>query len=145
MNTTARHQEMTLSAGIVQSADNQRAIPELVSAQAAATPEALAVQCGPEAITYSQLDLRSNKLARYLQSAGVQSENPVGLYVERTSAFVVAALAIIKAGGAYLPIDSGVAGGADRRRFARRSSFGACFTQMETRRTATGNVGHDRP
>jgi amino acid adenylation domain-containing protein len=81
------------------------AVPQRVAAQAAATPYALAVRCGQEKLTYRELDAQSNQLARYLQLLGVGAESPVGLYVERSLAFVTGALAIMKAGGAYLPLD----------------------------------------
>ena len=84
-----------------------RTVPQMFSTQAAATPHALAVQCGPDTLTYRELDGESNQLARYLQARGVGPEVPVGLYVERSNAFVAGALAIMKAGGAYLPLDPG--------------------------------------
>jgi len=81
------------------------AVPQRFAAQAVATPDALAVQCGSEKLTYQQLDQQSNQLARYLQLLGVGPDVAVGLYVERSLTFVTGALAIMKAGGAYLPID----------------------------------------
>jgi amino acid adenylation domain-containing protein len=81
-------------------------LPHLFAEQAAATPHALAAQCGSEQLTYAELDKRSNQLARYLQLLGVGPDIPVGLYVERSLDFVTGALAIMKAGGAYLPLDS---------------------------------------
>src|SRR5262249_18765136 len=73
--------------------------------QVAARPHALALQDGSEQLSYADLDERSNRLARYLQSLGVGPETPVGLYLDRSVAFVTAALAIMKAGVAYLPGD----------------------------------------
>jgi non-ribosomal peptide synthetase component F len=56
-------------------------------------------------LTYADLDRRANQLAHYLASAGVDREHLVGLYLERSPAFIVAALAALKAGAAYLPLD----------------------------------------
>ncbi len=56
-------------------------------------------------MTYRQLDSRSNCLAGYLQSLGVKPEVPVGICLERSFDYIVAALAVWKAGGAYLPLD----------------------------------------
>ena len=105
MNATALRPQLTFSPQTVQPSGNESAIPQMVSAQATATPHALALQCGAEKITYAELDRQSNQLARYLQLAGVETDVPVGLYVERSTAFVTAALAVMKAGGAYLPLD----------------------------------------
>ncbi len=78
---------------------------ELIAAQAARTPEAVAVSQGGRALTYGELDERSNRLARRLARLGVGTEVRVGLCVERTPEMVVALLAILKAGGAYVPLD----------------------------------------
>jgi len=80
-------------------------VPELVRAQAAARPEAIAVAAGSEVLTYSELDRRANQLANHLRSVGVSRGTLVALYLKRSPSFIVAALAILKAGGAYLPLD----------------------------------------
>jgi amino acid adenylation domain-containing protein len=80
-------------------------VPQLVSAQAALRPEALALSAGEKRITYGDLDSRANRLARRLGSLGVGPEVLVGLCLPRSPAMVVGALAILKAGGAYLPLD----------------------------------------
>jgi len=72
------------------------------------TPDAVAVVLPGDArrqFTYSQLNARANRLARYLHSKGVGPDVLVGLYLDRTPDLIVALLAILKAGGAYLPID----------------------------------------
>ncbi len=79
--------------------------PHLVSAMAAANPHAIALQEGSAQMTYGELDSRSNRLAGYLQSLGVNTEVPVGICLERSFDYVVSALAVWKAGGAYLPLD----------------------------------------
>ncbi len=86
-------------------ASSSRTVVQMFSDTAAATPHALAVQCSTDTLTYGELDAKSNQLARHLQSVGVGREVPVGIYVERSLAFVTGALAIMKAGGAYLPLD----------------------------------------
>jgi amino acid adenylation domain-containing protein len=80
-------------------------VPELVARQAAANPEAVAVSAGQEVFSYAELDRRANRLANYLRSAGVERDSVVGLYLERSFDMVVTALAIFKAGAAYLPLD----------------------------------------
>ncbi|HEX7955683.1 MAG TPA: condensation domain-containing protein, partial [Pyrinomonadaceae bacterium] len=79
---------------------------ELFEEQAARTPDAEAVVCGDERLTYAELNARANQLARYLRgAAGVAAESPVGVLLERSVNLVVALLGIMKAGGAYVPLD----------------------------------------
>jgi len=85
--------------------DRPRYVHQLVSDHALASPESLAAACGNSSVTYKELDLRANRLARILQSKGVGPDVVVGLYLNRSIAMVVAALATLKAGGAYLPLD----------------------------------------
>jgi amino acid adenylation domain-containing protein len=77
----------------------------LVEAQATRTPDAVAVVCGEEHLTYAALNAQANRLARHLQTLGVGPDVVVGLCLERSLDMVVALLAILKAGGAYLPLD----------------------------------------
>jgi amino acid adenylation domain-containing protein len=68
-------------------------------------PQATALICGEERLTYQQLNERANQLAHYLIKQGIGSEALVGLSLERSSAMVVALLGVLKAGGAFLPLD----------------------------------------
>ncbi|WP_189198570.1 non-ribosomal peptide synthetase, partial [Micromonospora fulviviridis] len=80
-------------------------VPALFSAQAARTPGAPAVVSGGVKLSYRQLDERSNRLARHLVRAGVGPESVVALLLTRSADLMVAILGVLKAGGAYLPID----------------------------------------
>jgi amino acid adenylation domain-containing protein len=82
-------------------------IHELFEWQAARRPEALAVRGQGVTLTYGELELHSNRLARALRRLGVGTETRVGLCVERSPEMVVAMLGILKAGGAYVPLDPG--------------------------------------
>ncbi|TSC26813.1 amino acid adenylation domain-containing protein, partial [Corallococcus sp. Z5C101001] len=77
----------------------------LFEAQAARTPDAVAVTYAEQRLTYRELDARANQLAHHLRSLGVGPEVLVGLAVERSLELMVGLLAILKAGGAYLPMD----------------------------------------
>ena len=80
-------------------------LPTLFGAQAARTPDAVAVVCGDQELSYGELDARSNRLAHHLRALGVGPEVIVGLCVERSAAMIVGLIGILKAGGAYLPLD----------------------------------------
>ena len=76
-----------------------------IEAQATRTPNAIAVSMGSDALSYAQLDMRSNRLARYLTKAGVGLGTPVGVCVTRAPSMLVALVGVLKASGAYLPLD----------------------------------------
>jgi amino acid adenylation domain-containing protein len=90
-------------------------IHERFEAQAAATPDAIAVIVEDQQLTYRALNARANQLARALRTAGVGPDGLVGLFMERSLELVVGMLAVLKAGGAYLPLDPGYP--AERLRF----------------------------
>jgi amino acid adenylation domain-containing protein len=75
-----------------------------IATAAAAAPNHIAVDDGKR-LTYSQLEHRSDQLAARLQAIGASRDRCVGLYLERSSDFVVAALGILKSGAAYVPLD----------------------------------------
>ncbi|MBE4753170.1 amino acid adenylation domain-containing protein [Corallococcus sp. ZKHCc1 1396] len=75
------------------------------AAQAARTPQAEAVRFEGVGLTYEALERRSNQLAHHLRGLGVTTDVLVGVCLERSVEMVVAVLAVLKAGGAYLPLD----------------------------------------
>lgn len=74
-------------------------------AQAAHTPEAIAISFGDEKLSYQELNRRSNQLAHHLRSIGVSVGDRVGICLERSLEMVVSILGVLKAGGAYVPMD----------------------------------------
>lgn len=78
----------------------------LVEAQASRRPDATAVIFGDRKLTYAELNARANQLAHYLRRRGVGLEVPVGVMLEPSVEFILASLAILKAGGSYVPLDS---------------------------------------
>ena len=82
-------------------------VHELIERQAALSPDAVAVEAGGVRLTYRELNEKANRLARRLQSAGVTPETLVAVCVDRTLDLIVAPLAVLKAGAAYLPLDPG--------------------------------------
>ncbi len=91
--------------------DTARPLPavrctDLVEEQVARTPERVAVVAGGTALTYRELDERATRLAAELRARGVGPETFVAIAMDRTVTLVVAVLAVWKAGGAYLPVDT---------------------------------------
>jgi amino acid adenylation domain-containing protein len=110
--------------------------------QADRTPEAPAVSCGGERLTYRELDVRADRLARHLAAAGVRPGDVVGLCLEQSLDLVVALLAVLKAGAAYLPLDP--ASPTERLAFALADSGAALvitpdFLKAEREAVAAGS------
>jgi fengycin family lipopeptide synthetase B len=82
-----------------------KTVTELFSEQVERTPEAVAVVFNEEQVSYRELNERANQLAHYLQSRGVGPDTLVGLCLNKSVEMIVAMLATLKAGGAYLPMD----------------------------------------
>ena len=80
-------------------------LPELFAAQVASSPDAVAVVLEDQSLTYGELDARSSQLAHHLRGLGVGREVVVGLSVERSLEMLVGLIGILKAGGAFLPLD----------------------------------------
>jgi amino acid adenylation domain-containing protein/non-ribosomal peptide synthase protein (TIGR01720 family) len=77
----------------------------LFEAQAARTPDAIAVAFERAQLTYHELNRRTNQLAHHLRGLGVGPEVLVGIYADRSLELVIGLLGVLKAGGAYLPLD----------------------------------------
>lgn len=86
---------------------NNRSIslPELFQIQAQKTPEQVAIVDRRNSLTYQELDRLTDNLASYLQKQGVTSNQPVGVFLDKSSEYIIACLAILKAGGAYMPLE----------------------------------------
>ena len=102
----AERQQTTLewndtSAGL----DGTGCLPSRLTARAVGTPQAEAVRCGGERLSYGELAGRVELVARRLRAIGVGPEVLVGVVVERSPALLVALLGVLAAGGAYLPLD----------------------------------------
>ncbi len=80
-------------------------LPELLARWAGRTPAAPAVVYGAQRLSYGELDAAVENLARRLGALGIGREVPVAVALERTPILVVAALAVMRAGGVYLPLD----------------------------------------
>jgi amino acid adenylation domain-containing protein len=80
-------------------------IHQMFESQSLQTPDAIAVTFQDRQLTYQELNQKANQVAHYLQSLGVKPETLVGVCIERSLEIVIALLAVLKAGGAYIPLD----------------------------------------
>ena len=78
---------------------------DLVEEQAARTPEAIAVRCGAMELSYGEMNAAANRLAHHLRGLGVGPGVAVGLCVGRTAEMILGPMAIVKAGGIFVPLD----------------------------------------
>jgi amino acid adenylation domain-containing protein len=84
---------------------HQLCIHQLIETQVARTPNLIAVVFEDQELTYQELNLKANQLARHLQQLGVVPETLVGVSMERSLEMLIALLAVLKAGAAYVPLD----------------------------------------
>ncbi|MEO3874995.1 amino acid adenylation domain-containing protein [Nonomuraea sp. B12E4] len=82
-----------------------RSLAEMFEERAAREPGAVAIVYGGEVLTYGELNERANRLAHRLVAAGIRPEKPVGVVMERSIELIVSLLAVVKAGGFYVPLD----------------------------------------
>jgi amino acid adenylation domain-containing protein/non-ribosomal peptide synthase protein (TIGR01720 family) len=82
-----------------------RLVDEWIACQAEENPDQLAVVSRTEQLTFAELNRKANQLAHYLQQKGLETGDLVGIFMERSPQWIVAVLGIMKAGGAYLPLD----------------------------------------
>ena len=80
-------------------------VHQLFETQVERTPDAAAVVFEDEQLSYEELNRRANQLARFLSARGVKAESTIGVFMERSVEMVVAVLGILKAGGAFVPLD----------------------------------------
>jgi len=84
---------------------SDKCIHQLFEAQVVRTPDAIAVIIDDESISYAEMNRQANRLAHSLQVMGVGPDSIVGICLERSIEMIIGLLAVLKAGGAYLPID----------------------------------------
>ncbi|WP_433495464.1 amino acid adenylation domain-containing protein [Micromonospora sp. CA-248089] len=103
LDAEERRQLLDLAAPTV--AATEATLDELVSRQAAATPDAPAVRHGELLLTYRELEARAGRLAAELRRHGARPDRPVAVALPRSADLVMALLAVLKSGAAFLPLD----------------------------------------
>jgi amino acid adenylation domain-containing protein len=83
-----------------------KCVHQLFEAQVERTPAATAVTWDKDTLTYDQLNRKANQLAHFLRRQGIEPEVPVVIYLDRSLEQIVSILAVLKAGGVYIPIDT---------------------------------------
>jgi amino acid adenylation domain-containing protein len=105
-----------------------KTVPELFEAQVERCPDALALAHHGEELSYRQLNERANRLAHYLISEKIGPEKVVGIALERSVEMIVAILAVLKSGAAYLPLDLGYP--AERLKLMMEDAQPSCVITM---------------
>ncbi|MFE7130090.1 amino acid adenylation domain-containing protein [Streptomyces sp. NPDC057638] len=105
--TAEEHRALTAHASGGPAADHDRTIHEVFADQARRDPRRTAVISGDQRLDYGELDARADRLAHHLTARGVGPEALIGLCLDRGPELIVALLAVLKAGGAFLPLDTG--------------------------------------
>jgi amino acid adenylation domain-containing protein len=114
---------------------------DLFTAQAAATPDTIAVVCGKESLTYRELEHRANQLAHHLRSLGIGPESLVAISMERSLEIIIALLATLKAGGAYVPLDPSYP--AERLAFMLEDSKASLLLTRSNEKKQLGDLPND--
>ncbi len=105
-------------------ADVEETLPALVARRAAESPDRVAVVWRSLRLTYAELTSRANRLARRLIALGVGPEVPVGVVLDRSDDLIVTLLAVVTAGGSYVPVDARTP--ASRRDYVLRDAAVGC-------------------
>jgi amino acid adenylation domain-containing protein/thioester reductase-like protein len=105
-----------------------RLVHEIFEEQVLRAPQAIAAICGNQSVTYDELNAQANRLARYLMVRGTRAGDYVPVVMPRSLELLVAQLAIIKCGAAYLPLDPGIP--AERQAFIIQDCGARCALSL---------------
>jgi amino acid adenylation domain-containing protein len=130
LDEAERKQVLFQSQGTPVNLSSSLLITQQFEKQVRAAPSAVALVCGTQQLTYSELNSKVNQLAHHLIAMGIGPEIPVGLFLERSAEMIIATLAVLKAGGAYVPLD--VAYPTERLRYMLENSAVPLVLTTET-------------
>ncbi|MCP4214311.1 MAG: amino acid adenylation domain-containing protein, partial [bacterium] len=117
-------------------------IHTLFEEQAAGKPESIALVCGEETLTYGELNGKANRLARTLINRGAGPNRITGVMLHRSPEMVIAILAILKTGGAYLPIDPSYP--EERKKYMPADSGAQLIITRKSSESGTGGMDDDK-
>jgi natural product biosynthesis luciferase-like monooxygenase protein/amino acid adenylation domain-containing protein len=138
--TSAEQQQLLVDWNATQAALPQdRTMAQLFEAQAARTPDAVALVFEDRQLTYAELNARANRLAHHLRAQGVTTEVRVALCMERSIELLIGLFGVLKAGGAYLPLDPTYP--AERLAFMLEDSQAAMLITVKDERRTTNDEG----
>ena len=120
---------------------NDKSIHELFETQVEKSPDTIAVVFEDQQLTYRELNQRANQLAHYLRRQGVQPDTLVALFMERSLEMVIGILGVLKAGGAYLPIDPDLP--AERLQFLLQDTHVRLLLTQDRLRSAMADFAGD--
>ena len=107
-NKTTERVETKISGSVIAAHSGYQAVSclhEIFEGQVDQNPDAPALLCGRDALTYRETDSRANRFAALLRSLGVGPGTLVGLYCDRSAKAIIGMLGVLKAGAGYVPID----------------------------------------
>lgn len=119
----------------------ENALHTLFEEQAERQPDAAAVECDGERLSYGELNRRANQLAHWLMAQGVRPDGRVAIVLERSCDLIVAMLATLKAGGAYVPIDPATP--TERLAYLLEDSGPQAIITERALRSRLGELSHD--
>ncbi|MCL2535110.1 MAG: amino acid adenylation domain-containing protein, partial [Nocardiaceae bacterium] len=114
-------------------------LPDLVANRAAHTPDRVAVVANGRTLTYAELTSRANRLARHLIALGVRPEDAVGVVFDRSEELIVTLLAVLTAGGEYVPVEAGTP--APRRDYVLADAEVSCIVTTAGFAPELGGLG----
>ncbi|NJM67005.1 MAG: amino acid adenylation domain-containing protein [Acaryochloris sp. RU_4_1] len=105
LTTAEQHQLLVEWNNTEKPYSTHQTVHQLFEEQVERTPDAIAIVCGNQSITYQDLNIQANQTAHYLTTLGVQEDTLVGICFEKNIDIIIALLGVLKACGAYVPID----------------------------------------
>lgn len=129
MLTEAERQQLLVGWNTPSARNEHGSLVDLFEAEVERAPERSALRFGDVELSYATINRRSNQLARYLLSIGLASEGVVALFMSRSIDLIVSMVAVLKAGGCYLPLDPEYP--AERQLFMLQDAAAFCVLTQE--------------
>ena len=139
--TRAEQQQLLEEWNPRQETTDHRSLVELFEAQVSVSPEAIALRVDGEQWSYDRLNASSDQLARYLLSQGFTAEGVVALCMQRSSELIVSIVAVLKAGGCYMPVDPDYP--SERQLFMLQDAEAQCVLAQQQTESVTRAIAEE--